>query len=214
MSALLYLVRHGETDWNRERRLQGWIDVPLNDVGRAQAEETASRFARRPVDTVVVSPLSRARESGAIIASRLGLALPTVDSGLKERSYGVTEGLTHAEVAARFPPPQQVPGRETREQVLERAVAALGRIATRSDGGTAVVVTHGALIRAVVTEVAPGVADTLDVPIANGSVHSFAWDAGCGRGRLIRFDDPVDLELEELDAEALRLAELSTSVPR
>jgi uncharacterized phosphatase len=69
---LLYLVRHGETDWNRARRIQGATDIPLNDLGRAQAAEAGDLLSRRSFDRVVASPLSRAAETGSIIAARGG----------------------------------------------------------------------------------------------------------------------------------------------
>jgi uncharacterized phosphatase len=191
VTALLYLVRHGETDWNRERRLQGSIDVPLNDDGRHQASRVAERLSVLSLDAVVSSPLARAHETAQIIAVRLGLPRPSLESGLVERSYGIAEGMTRDAVATRFPPPSEVPGRETPARVLARAGAALSQVASAFDRGNVVVATHGAVIRAVVTSLAPGVADTLDVPIDNCSVHSVEWDPEGRASRLVRFDDPL-----------------------
>jgi len=191
----LYLVRHGETDWNKQRRIQGSTDIPLNDTGRGQAADAAELLVRRHFDAVVASPLSRAFETGAIIAARLGLAEPATDPGLVERSYGDAEGMTGEEIAVAFPD-GHVPGRESRQTLLARAMEALSEIAVRFDAGTVIVATHGAVIRSVVNEVAPGTADSLATPIRNGSIHSFRWDPDRFSAELVRFDDPIEEQSE------------------
>lgn len=191
MTTLLYLVRHGETDWNAQRRIQGSTDIPLNAIGRAQAASTAGLLERRRFDAVVASPLSRAFETGSIIAEHLGLAVPTTYPGLAERSYGEAEGLTNDEVLERYPH-DDIPGRESRSALLGRVTETLGEIAVRYDAGTVVVATHGAVIRSVVNAAAPGTADRLSTPIRNGSVHSFRWDPERFHAELVRFDDPID----------------------
>ncbi|MBF4608255.1 histidine phosphatase family protein [Curtobacterium sp. VKM Ac-1393] len=191
MTTLLYLVRHGETDWNAQRRIQGSTDIPLNAVGRRQAADAAELLTRRRFDAVVASPLSRAAETGSIIADRLGLAAPTTYPGLAERSYGEAEGLTDTEVTARYPH-DDIPGRESRAALLARITETLGEIAVRFDGGVVVVATHGAVIRSVVNEAAPGTADRHSTPISNGSIHSFRWDPERFHAELVRFDDPID----------------------
>lgn len=191
MTTLLYLVRHGETDWNAQRRIQGSTDIPLNDTGRRQAADAAELLARRRFDAVVASPLSRAAETGAIIADRLGLAAPVTYAGLAERAYGEAEGLTDTEVTAEYPH-DDIPGRESRSALLARITETLGEIAVRFDGGVVVVATHGAVIRSVVNEAAPGTADRHATPIRNGSIHSFRWDPERFHAELVRFDDPID----------------------
>ncbi|PZE84301.1 histidine phosphatase family protein [Curtobacterium sp. MCBD17_032] len=191
MTTLLCLVRHGETDWNRQRRIQGSTDVPLNDTGRRQAAETAVLLARRSFDAVVSSPLSRALETGTIIADHLGLPAPTSHDGLRERSYGEAEGLTHVEIAERWPH-DAVPGRESRAALLDRVTETLAEIAVRYDAGAVVVATHGAVIRTVVDAAAPGTVERSTVPIRNGSVHTFRWDPDRFRAELVRSDDPID----------------------
>ncbi|MBF4604194.1 histidine phosphatase family protein [Curtobacterium sp. VKM Ac-2884] len=191
MTTLLYLVRHGETDWNAQRRIQGSTDIPLNATGRRQAAEAAELLTRRQFDAVVASPLSRAAETGAIIADRLGLAAPVTYAGLAERSYGEAEGLTDTEVTAKYPH-DDIPGRESRSALLARITETLGEIAVRFDGGVVVVATHGAVIRSVVNEAAPGTADRHATPIRNGSIHSFRWDPERFHAELVRFDDPID----------------------
>lgn len=185
----IYLVRHGETDWNRARRIQGRTDVPLNDTGREQARRTAELLARRTWDAVLTSPLSRARETAEIIAVRLGLAVPAEVPALVERNYGAAEGLDFAQIDARYPEGTEVPGRESRAAVAERVMPELRRIAEEHRGGALVIVSHGGAIRAVLSEVDPAWSTER---ITNGSIHSFRFEDGSLR--LIAFDDPMEIE--------------------
>jgi probable phosphoglycerate mutase len=99
----LYLARHGETDWNLEGRWQGQTDIGLNGSGRAQAAALAERLAGHGIAHVSASDLSRARQTAEIVARRLGVATVAVDHALRERGFGVFEGLTREECAQRFP---------------------------------------------------------------------------------------------------------------
>jgi uncharacterized phosphatase len=117
----IYLVRHGETDWNRARRIQGSTDIPLNQTGRDQAAVTGALLASRKWDGVYASPRARAFETGAIIAEQLGLPAPEAVPEVAERRYGEAEGLTGDEIDARFPGDTPVPGRESREDVAARS---------------------------------------------------------------------------------------------
>ena len=177
----LFLVRHGETEWNRERRIQGRTDIPLNETGRAQARATGALLARRRWDAVLSSPLSRARETASLIAAELGLPGPELIDGVIERNYGDAEGLNFHEVDERFPEGTDVPGRESRDEVAERVVPALVELARQ---------------RLSVAE--PGVSHGM---ITNGSVHSFRVIDGTLR--LIAFDDPIEFESIGADTGAL-----------
>ena len=99
---LLYLVRHGETDWNRDRRIQGSTDIPLNDTGRSQATAIGKLLAQRQWDAVVTSPLSRAVETAQLIAAQIGVSEVKRDAHIVERRYGEAEGMAIAELAERF----------------------------------------------------------------------------------------------------------------
>jgi uncharacterized phosphatase len=195
----LYLVRHGETDWNRERRIQGLTDIPLNDTGREQARRTGALLARREWEAVYSSPLSRAAETAAIIADALGLPAPRPLDAVVERNYGEAEGLDFAGLEARFP--GEVPGRESREAVAARVVPALIELAERHPGERLVIVSHGGAIRAALSEVDPGVDHGM---ITNGSIHSFHYEDGSLR--LVAFDDPIAVasigsQDEDIDAQ-------------
>jgi probable phosphoglycerate mutase len=184
---LLYLVRHGETEWNRLHRIQGRTDIPLNETGRKQALTTANLLAGRDWDAVITSPLSRAYETAELIAERLGLPAPTVNDALVERNYGKAEGMTDADLNWDFPGDTPVPGRESREEVATRVLPALIAIAEDHPDQSIVVVTHGGVIRSVLAAIDP--ANEYGT-ISNGSVHSFIYEAGALT--LVAFDDPIE----------------------
>jgi probable phosphoglycerate mutase len=146
MGATLLLVRHGETDWNLERRYQGHLDSPLNDAGRRQAEAVAEALAAEPVDAIYSSDLGRASATAEVIGARLGLPV-TTDRGLREVDVGSWAGLTREQVAERFGDVTRHDG-ESREQHRERVVGTVRRIAARHPGGCIVLVSHGGSIRA------------------------------------------------------------------
>jgi probable phosphoglycerate mutase len=150
----ILLVRHGETTWNALGKLQGHTDIELNDTGRAQARTLAGGLGDAGITAVVTSDLLRARETGAIIAAALGLAVPAIDPELRERQFGVFEGLTRAECEVQHPAAWRdwvaqigaPPGGEPRDAAAQRLAGALARIAA-ADGGTVLVVSHGGVMR-------------------------------------------------------------------
>ena len=161
----LLFVRHGETDWNAEGRLQGHTDRPLNDHGRRQARELAERLAAEHVDAIYASDLSRAKETAEIVGARLGLPV-VVDEDLREKHWGTWEGLTGDERAT-----VEHVGESTRAH-RDRMMRAVRRIVERHPGQRIVVVTHGGSLRRVQAAI-HGVAD----PVAdNCSVWSCVID--------------------------------------
>jgi probable phosphoglycerate mutase len=173
----IFLARHGETDWNAAGRLQGHTDVPLNEAGRAQAIELAERLAREGIGSVTTSDLSRARETGTIIAARLGLMEPEVDPELRERRFGLFEGLTRDEVRERYPEAWRAwlaqtdapADAEPRADAVARISRALERVLSRTSErtGAALVISHGGAMRLwLMTLLGP------DVPLVeNGTVY-------------------------------------------
>ena len=190
---LFFLVRHGETEWNRERRIQGVSDIPLNDTGRAQAAALGDILVGHNFDLIVSSPLSRADETARIIAQRLGMPAPITVPDLIERNYGEAEGSSGADLDRRYPPGTDIPGREDREVVTQRAVRVLHDMAIRHPHADIVAVAHGAVIRSVVDYAAPGLHKE---PITNCSVHSFSLVAGTLE--LVTFDDPMEIASHQL----------------
>jgi len=148
-------VRHGETAWNVEARLQGQLDIPLNERGRHQARLTARALADDRPDVVISSDLARAAETARAIADAHACPL-SFDAGLRERGFGRFEGLTHADVAARWPEdsrrwrsrdPDFAPGGgETLRAFSERCVSAALRTAEGFAGSTIVLVAHGGVL--------------------------------------------------------------------
>jgi uncharacterized phosphatase len=193
---LLYLVRHGETDWNLARRIQGSTDIPLNDTGREQAARAGALLSRRHWDGIASSPLSRALETGQIIGRAIGIDDIEILDDIVERHYGDAEGLTDKDLATRFPGDATVPGRETREDVAARVVPSLIALAERHPGKNLVVTTHGGVIRTVLNAIAPHSHDHRGVGIRNGSIHSFRLVEG--ELELVAFNDPIE---EESNAE-------------
>ncbi|GAB3045344.1 phosphatase PhoE [Parafrigoribacterium mesophilum] len=198
---LLYLVRHGETDWNLQRRIQGSTDIPLNETGRLQARRTGSLLARRSWDAIISSPLVRAVETATIIADELDLGAPEIVDAIVERAYGEAEGLDDRELARRFPGNTPVAGRESRQDVSARVMPALAAIAENRPGQHLILTTHGGVIRTVLETVAPASEVHRGVRITNGSIHSFRYYDGVFK--LLRFNDPIEVASVEPGAEDL-----------
>lgn len=198
--ALIYLVRHGETDWNLAKRIQGSTDIPLNATGREQAASTGRLLARREWDLIVSSPLVRASETAEIIAAQTGLGAPLLVEAIMERQYGDAEGLDYRTIEERYPNDAPVRGRETREEVAARVLPAIMTLADAHPDESIIVVSHGGVIRTIVNLVDP---DGSHGTIRNGSVHSFRHTDGTLD--LIAFDDPI--ELESLDCASDDIAE-------
>jgi broad specificity phosphatase PhoE len=157
---LLYLARHGETDWNAVGRWQGHTDVPLNATGEAQARALAEVLRGAGLSMVISSDLARAQETARIVAGRLEVPLAYVDVDLRERSYGPFEGLTREECARLFPEAwrawqeqRRAPeGAESDGALAARVAAALVRAAKRAPkDAPALVVTHGGALRTAVS---------------------------------------------------------------
>jgi uncharacterized phosphatase len=174
----LSIVRHGQTDWNLHKRIQGSTDIPLNSTGRAEAAECGVRLRERGWHAVVSSPLQRAEETARIIAGELGLSRPQVIPGLTERHHGEIEGLTFTERQAAFPDGVAVPGLESRQDVLDRVLPALGAVADEHPDQSVLVVTHGGVIGTLLRHTTGGARPRHDELIANGSVHDFDWVDG------------------------------------
>jgi broad specificity phosphatase PhoE len=163
----LLLVRHGETDWNAERRFQGHADVPLNARGREQAQRLADELRDTEVDAVYSSDLSRARETAEILGARLSVEI-VLDRDLREIDVGSRQGLTWSEA-------QEVTDwdGESRGAHAERIFNALHRIAEQHRGGRVLVVTHGGSMRRVHDHLG------LDTPpFENCTVWACAWENG------------------------------------
>jgi len=209
----LVLIRHGVTAWNRERRFQGLIDIPLDDEGRSQAVRTGRRLAGMRAGALYSSDLARARQTAEPIAAACGLVL-RVDARLRERHYGGFEGCTHDDIQRNRPdawrrwrarePDFELPGGgETLRGFHARVRAAMLEIAGRHPGQTVIAVTHGGVLDCAY-RIATGM--PLEAPrthdLLNASLNRIAWD---GRAfELVAWGDVAHLDDALDDVEARR----------
>lgn len=151
-----YLIRHGETDWNKGGRYQGWTNIELNENGREQARLLGKRFAYLPLDAIYVSPLNRAIATAEPMAKAKGLT-PIVDEHFKEINFGEWEGHTIQELSEKYgkaytdffddPFSYPMPGEGSFQNVMKRAVAGFEELEKRHKGENIAIVSHGGLLR-------------------------------------------------------------------
>lgn len=160
----LYLVRHGETAHNLSGRIQGQSDSPLTDLGRAQAEALAKRLRSERFDAAYTSDLGRARNTAEIIMSHQKTPVELIDTSLlRERCFGVLQGLTSEEIEEKYPadlhewrrPPSKwsmgPPGAETSAQVIERCDSFVDELVQKHPGESQIlVVGHGGSVRGII----------------------------------------------------------------
>ena len=203
-------MRHGQTEWNVEARIQGQGDSDLTEEGRAQARSIAERLAREDFDLLVSSDLGRAAATAQAIATRC--AKPVVlDARLRERHFGVGEGMTYDEVDRAYPgafarirnvdPDFVIPGGESRRQFHARVVSAMDSIAKAHDGRTIVVVTHGGVLATFFRHVHSIPLDVAHpIAITNASYNVLAHDGS--RWSVETWSDNAHLEGGETFEEA------------
>ena len=159
MALRLFVVRHGETAWTRERRYTGGRDIGLSEAGRRQCEAVARTLASSVPAAVYASPLERARASAEIVAKPHPLAVE-VEGAFREMAFGDWEGLTRQEVAARFPDDYECwrttparfrrPGAEALGAVAARVDEGLAELRAAHEGATVILVTHAVVVRLIV----------------------------------------------------------------
>ena len=154
-STRVLAIRHGETAWNVDTRIQGQLDIGLNDVGRWQAQRLGQALADEELSAVYSSDLSRAFDTAQAVADGAGLSVQ-VDAGLRERDFGVFQGQTFKEIALRWPeqserwrkrdPAFGPEGGETLQVFYQRCVATAERLAAAHPGQTIALVAHGGVM--------------------------------------------------------------------
>jgi broad specificity phosphatase PhoE len=178
----LYLIRHGETDWNVQERFQGHTDIPLNDTGRSQARQLIAVCRHHKIEAILSSDLKRALETAQIIASQLDIKI-FQDSGLREANLGKAQGLTYAEIEKQFgknlierwrsphltDADISYPSGESGTTIMQRSFTALRKFLTTYPYSKVAVTTHGGVIRRIMQKLLP--AGSPPVPIPNGVVH-------------------------------------------
>ena len=178
-------IRHGETAWNVDTRIQGHLDIPLNDTGLWQARQVARALAGEPLSAIYASDLQRAHTTARAIADATGAPL-LPEPALRERSFGELEGRTFAEIEAELPEqarrwrqrdPHFAPeGGETLVQLRERIAATTHRLAALHTGGLVVLVAHGGVLD-VLYRLATG--QELQAPrtwqLSNAAINRLLW---------------------------------------
>jgi probable phosphoglycerate mutase len=184
------LVRHGQTDWNAERRLQGATDIPLNDVGREQAREAVATLANYQWDAIVSSPLSRAAETADLIAEGLGLTVARRVPELIERSFGPAEGLQAGPELEALRIPGGFRGGESDDDAASRGMEALEDLAQEFAGQRVLVVTHGTLIRLTLSRAIGRTLESVHNAVLNLAHHhvSDGWKLEYFNGELLTAD--------------------------
>lgn len=207
----ILLIRHGETDWNVDKRLQGHIDIGLNEAGQRQVLALGEALAGEGIDAVFASDLQRARDTAQAVAGAAGLAVQ-IDAGLRERCYGGFEGLRHTEIEARYPeacrqwkarePDFRYPAgeriAETMREFYERSVAAVQRVLASGRYRKVAIVTHGGVLECVhhwASQTSFAQPRTFD--IFNASVNRLHWDGE--RAHIRSWGEIGHLQRETLD---------------
>ena len=191
----IWFIRHGETDWNRQRRLQGWQDIPLNEFGRNQAGLLASRLREdargTPFDAIYSSDLQRAHATATPVSEQLDLRV-RVEPGIRERGFGVLEGLDLERIDVLAPeaaaawrsrdPLRALDGGETLGQFQSRVISTVDDVASRHDGERILMFTHGGVLDIIwrhasgVPLNAPRDAALLNVSINRVGVRGRQWE--------------------------------------
>lgn len=147
----LGLLRHGQTDWNINFLLQGVTDIPMNETGIEQVRLAASAIKPEDWDVILTSPLTRAIQTAEIIARHNGFSEIIEQELLIERSFGEAEGLSHEQWRAKYSNLDEIPGGESRTQLAERSKRLLETISKELAGKRVLAISHGALIRALLS---------------------------------------------------------------
>jgi broad specificity phosphatase PhoE len=185
----LYLIRHGTTAWHKEGRMLGHRDIPLDEEGMAQADAIAEALADAPLREVVASPLVRAVQTAEVLGRRRGIEVAR-DPRLGDLRIGAWEGRPVAEVAA-LPhyrrvlaaPDERAPDGESLREVARRARGAVEQILADNPAGDAVaVITHGAVVRALVLEYLDAPLESYEsIEVAPGSITAIAFQGASAR---------------------------------
>ncbi|MEG2289676.1 MAG: histidine phosphatase family protein [Clostridium sp.] len=161
----IFLLRHGETDWNTIDRLQGHTDISLNETGKKKIEQVAFFFKRSigDINYIISSPLSRANESALIFSNGVGYKGEIISDKLFiERSFGLAEGLLQEEIKLKFPD-FDVPEMESEENVFSRAIQALNYYHSVYSDVNILIVTHGAVLKTLVDNQTPYCGEDINI---------------------------------------------------
>ena len=191
---ILHCIRHGESEFNSQGRIQGQLDPPLSEIGKKQSDLLAETLANRNITAIYCSPLLRARQTAAPIARLLGLDVLLLDE-LMEIHAGLFQGLTWGEIHERYPqaeagwkshdPDFRVDGGETRRELMARGELAMQKIRETKHAEVAVI-THGGLLGAALKALLKIPAELNPFRFFNTGWNALAWDS---QVRLIKLND-------------------------
>jgi broad specificity phosphatase PhoE len=171
----IYLIRHGETDWNRENRLQGIEDIELNENGIRQSAACAQAFVGVPVDLILSSPLKRAKVTAEIIAGTIGAGPVVIEPGLTERDFGKLSGKSFENKETLYAHTAD-PGMEPRETLIERFMGVLYRYIDAQAAENILVVSHGAAINVILSHLSSGEIGTGKTVLKNTCINKLRCD--------------------------------------
>lgn len=183
----LYLVRHGQTDWNLLKKIQGTENIPLNETGRIQAALCARALSSISFEAIYTSPLSRAMETAQIISSYHKDIHILVEPGLTERDYGECAGLTYKEFHSSYPEyPHILPeGIETSDKLRSRIYLAIRSCAEKHHDASILLISHGASINAFLHQISGGICGSGITQLKNTSISKFSFCASRGQFSLL-----------------------------
>ena len=195
----LYLIRHGQTLWNQEGKIQRKTDIPLNDEGRKQAGLLAEAMENRPVGAVYSSPLKRAFETASCVAEQKGLSVVSLD-GLREVDFGLWEGMTWKEIEKNYHedfvlwdknPAEHTPtGGEKREDCAARCAKAMEQILAKTPAGQdAAVVAHGGILVFAALWLTRKSQEKNEIIVKNASITTIEYDRESGTGTILCLND-------------------------
>ncbi|MBS4743674.1 MULTISPECIES: histidine phosphatase family protein [Bacillus] len=170
------LVRHGETDWNAAKRIQGRTDIPLNDTGKWQAEQTGLYLKDVHWDVVISSPLTRAKETAHLILNHVHAPLVIMDDFI-ERDYGDAEGMSFEERQKLFPD-KQYPNMEPIETIQNRMLEGIEKVRATYPDQHVLIVAHGAAIHALLTTLADEHMGLQNTRLVNACLNYVEWSDG------------------------------------
>lgn len=206
------LIRHGETAWNAVRRLQGHLDIPLNEEGERQAAALGRALRDEALDAIISSDLQRARQTAQAIAAPRGMTVQT-ERGLRERCYGAFEGMLYPEIGERYPDayaawqrrdidarfPPGVHVAETIREFSGRVIGTIERLLTDRRYRKVALVAHGGVLECAYRAAQGlGFAHKRDFDIFNASINRFHWDGQVLK--ILQWGDVAHLKEREMAA--------------
>lgn len=189
------LVRHGETDWNKEGRIQGRTDIPLNSLGRLQAEKCGKYLAESDWDLIISSPLVRAKQTAEIISSYIRQPVITLEAFMK-RGYGEAEGLAAKERILRFPY-CHYPGQESRDSLTKRVMVGIGFIQDHYENKRIILDAHGAVINTILAFISSGEIGSGKTRLHNACLSKLEFQAEENKWVLLKYNEVHHLAAEE-----------------